>query len=146
MKTREALWEFLVEKMIRARGETFDDYFSERWVRATIGGRSVPVLPIWGYRKALLIHDTHHLLTGYGTHFAGELELAGWELGSGGCRWNVIFWVDRIVGVLIGLVFMPRAIWRAFRTGLRGHNLYGWKPDELLEGDVEEMRKYVGAV
>ena len=32
--------------------------------------------------------DLHHILSGYGMTWRGEIELSAWELGSGGCAWR----------------------------------------------------------
>jgi len=55
----------------------------------------------------------------------------------------LIFWIDRIAGLLLELLFMPRRILSAFLTGVRGHNLNGWRQDEIIEGDVDEEHRYV---
>jgi len=49
-------------------------------------GRTVPIKPMLvQQQQRLLLHDVHHLVTGYDTSFRGELELAAWELASPGC-------------------------------------------------------------
>ena len=40
---------------------------------------------------------------GYSTKLVGELELAAWELASGGCGLNLFFWLDRFLALALGL-------------------------------------------
>ncbi len=96
-----------------------------------------------GPRRSLIVHDVHHLLTGYGTDFLGELELAGWELGSGGCSWSFVFWADRTVAALIGLVVSPKRVFAAIRRGRTCRNLFGRDTDEVLGLDFEVLKRGV---
>jgi hypothetical protein len=40
-----------------------------------------------GRRRAVRIHDLHHVVTGYATDLRGEAEIGAWELASGCLRW-----------------------------------------------------------
>ena len=118
-----------------------DEWLALDWVRVRIGARLVPLIPLWGLRKALVAHDLHHAVLGYPTTWRGELEIAAWELASGGCGWNLPFWGDRLLGLGLGLVFCPRATLRAARAGVGRRNLFGRGIDELLAADVDALRR-----
>lgn len=144
MLTKDALHD-LFSGMTPDKDFSIDDWLADDWLRARIGGHLVRVFPKWGYKKALILHDTHHVVTGYGTDLPGELALASWELGSGGCGLSLFFWIDRIFALLLGLVFMPRRMLAAFRAGTRCRNLYGRDPQEVLAAELDDVRKFVEA-
>jgi len=57
-------------------------------------------------KKALPLHDFHHILTGYGTNWIGEAEIGAWELRAG-CNSLVAYSLNGSAAVL-GL-FISRA-------------------------------------
>ncbi len=140
MKAQQALSRYFVEEGVFPAGTSADDWVGDRWYR--IGG--LPVFPLVGkIKQSLILHDLHHVVTGYHTTWRGELELAGWELGSGGCARHLFFWVDRLVAVLLGLIFQPRLTLRAFRKGWRQRNLYPLQASQALAIEIDELRRYV---
>ena len=108
---------YYAERNIRPEGTHLEDWLAERWYR--VGGvPGVPILPlVGGLKHTLILHDVHHLVTGYDTDWDGELQLAGWELASGGCGWSVAFWFDRLGAFLAGPLTQPRPTLRAFARG-----------------------------
>ncbi len=148
MDTATLLWKNVREMNLCPGMESLEDWLDVRWGRMKIGRWQVPVLPLalpWGLglRNALIVHDVHHVLTGYDTSYRGESQLAAWELASGGCRFNAFFWADRLVFVLMGLVLGPRALLRAARRGRHSRNLYGHRHEELLRMQFEELQRWV---
>jgi len=144
MQTRTVLWTHVRDHDLCPGARSLEEWRKVRWIRVRIRGRAIPFLPVIGYRNALVLHDVHHTLTGYSTRLVGELELAAWELASGGCGWSVLFWVDRLVAVVLGLVLAPLRTFRAFRRGLACRNLYRRSVDEVLRSDHTELRRDVG--
>ena len=69
---------------------------SDRWISVRIFQVWVPIFPLFvlpeTFRDLVLIHDAHHLITGYGTDFRGEMELNAWTLASGGYFFNGAPW------------------------------------------------------
>ena len=99
-------------------------------------------LPNFGWRRSAIDrHDLHHLLTGYPCTISGECQVATWEFAAG--RYPhpaaTLFCLPLVA---LGLVWSPRAVWRAFLSGRRGRSLYhrGSAPDlfrvplDLLRG------------
>ena len=124
--------------------ESLDEWMNVRWGRMRIGRWQVPVLPLGPrLRDALIVHDVHHVLTGWDTSYRGEAQLAVWELASGGCRRNAFFWADRVIFVLIGLFLCPRRLPAAFKRGRRSRNLYGFRSSDLLTTPFEELQSRV---
>jgi hypothetical protein len=92
-------------------------------------------------KRAVRIHDLNHLVSGYQTDRTGELEISAWELASGGCRDYVAAWVLDLAGLLGGLMVAPRRTARAFWTGRRQQNLYGFAYEDLLNMSVVDARR-----
>ncbi len=114
-------------------------WLSARWVRVRIGETLVPIIPLWGLKKALVAHDAHHAIVGYSTTLRGEFELAAWEVASGGCGWNLPFWGDRLLATVIGLVVCPSTTWGALRSGWGCRNLFGMPAEVLLAAEVAAL-------
>lgn len=144
--TAEVLWSHVHREDLCPGSETLEAWREVRWIRARVRERAIPILPVVGYRDSLVLHDVHHVLTGYSTRLGGELELAAWELASGGCGRHVLFWIDRSLALLLGLAFLPRRTIRAWRRGRGCRNLYRTPGgvDELLATDFEELARRVG--
>jgi len=99
-------------------------------------------------RRAIMRHDLHHVVTGYGTDMVGEAEISAWELRRGlsglGAYVSAL-----VVGLAaLGLVIAPVRTVRAWRASAKrvpslfaGHDDY----DALLELDVAELRSRLGA-
>ncbi len=143
MQTSTALWNHVRENDLCPGADSLEEWQDVRWIRARICGRAIPIFPVIGYREALHLHDVHHLLTGYSTRLLGDFELAAWELASGGCGWHVLFWIDRLLAVVLGLIVCPRKLWTAARRGWTCHNLYGRRSADVLGADVDELRSFI---
>ena len=144
MTARQALIAHLEKLGVRQPGDPSPEVYRDPWLRMAVAGRRIPVFPVWGFLGALALHDLHHLVTGYGTTLRGECEIAGWELGSGGCAWRLHMWVDRLSTFAFGLLAAPAATLRALRRGLRHRNLYGLRTDAVLAMDFDEVSRFVG--
>jgi ubiquinone biosynthesis protein Coq4 len=144
--TREALSEYFERRGIKPENESVDEWLRENWVYMNVLGRRIPVKPLYWYKKVVVLHDVHHLLAGYDTTWTGEFQVAAWELGSGGCGPYLLMWNNRLLTLLLGTIFAPRATWRAFARGRRQHNLYRFDCQNVLARDVDELRKFVSAM
>jgi len=116
----------------------------DSWVKLKLGPIPV-VFPNTASRKrAIRLHDLHHVATGYATTLIGEGEIAAWEI-AGSCTDHWAAWVLNAGGFGYGLVFAPRRIYRAFMRGRKSRNLYhrGWD-DSLLDLTVAELRTRLG--
>ena len=102
-----------------------DGGYGERWIKVKVWR-----VPVWlpnteGRRKAVRLHDLHHVLTEYPTTWRGEAEISSWEVASGGLRRYWAGWVLDLLSVAQGLVVNPRGAFRAFVRGRRSRNLFG---------------------
>jgi len=141
MKLREFLTDRIENHDLCPGATTIDAWMGKNWLDAQVNGEIVRLVPLWGVRKALRTHDLHHALTGYSTSIEGECEIAAWEVASGGCGWNVIFWFDRIGLFLAGLVLHRTATLRAMRRGWGRRNLYGTNTQDILDLEVRVVRE-----
>lgn len=95
-------------------------------------------------KRAVPLHDLHHVLTGYKTDWLGEAEIGAWELRAG-CNSFITYFLNG-GGVLVGLFLSPRRVWRAFRAAKGQHTLYfDTQPYEsLLQMTIGEARERLG--
>lgn len=141
--TAAVLWDHVQSADLCPGSESLEAWLDVRWIRARVpgwrGGPTIPILPVIGCRNALILHDVHHVVTGYETSLSGEVELAAWELASGSYGWNLFFWIDRSIAALVGALVLPVRTARAFRRGLGCRNLYGLSSRDVLEQDFEDV-------
>jgi hypothetical protein len=135
-----------MERVFDARQRYFaDNGFSEasyndRWVKLKLGP-----IPFWfpnttARRRAVPLHDLHHIATGYATSWRGEAEIAAWELAAGCERYTAARLLD-FGAFSWGIAIAPRRVYRAFMHGRRSTSLYysGWRND-LLDLSVPDLR------
>src|SRR5215471_1196999 len=91
--------------------------YDEPWTKASFAGIDFAVPNTTRHRWAIMLHDLHHVATGYGTDIAGEGEISAWEL-RGGLR-GLDPYVRAIVvsGSVAGLLLHPKRTWRAWKAG-----------------------------
>lgn len=102
---------------------------------------SVPNPP--KHRWAIMLHDLHHVATGFGTDSAGEGQLSAWE-----CRKGLRplgFYVGSIVfsGFLLGLLVAPVKTTKAWRSSKSGKSLFvltDYSYEDLLAMKIQELR------
>jgi hypothetical protein len=115
---------------------------SARWVRIHIAGPIAVYFPNFDSRRqAVLLHDLHHLATGYPGTFLAEAEIGAWEIG-GGCGRSAAAWVLNTAALGYGIFLAPRRVHRAFVRGRHCDNLYHESfDDSTLDGTVGDLRR-----
>ena len=95
-------------------------------------------------KRAIPLHDLHHVATGFATSWVGEAEIAAWEIG-GGCTDHWAAWILNAGAFGYGLVITPRRTYRAFLRGRKSRTLYhsGWDAS-LLDLSVAQLRDKLG--
>jgi hypothetical protein len=119
-----------------------DAGYGDSWVKIGQLGPIPLGFPNTASRKrAIPLHDLHHVATGYTTSWVGECEIGAWEI-AGGCTDHWAAWVLNALGFGYGLVLAPRRIYRAFMRGRRSRTLYhqGWD-ESLLDLSVGELKR-----
>jgi hypothetical protein len=95
-------------------------------------------------RKAVGIHDLHHVATGYKTDWTGEAEISAWEIASG-CGRMWFAWYINLLGMIMGWVVNPGATWRAWVRGRHSGNLYlEGATERVLREPVVSLRERLG--
>jgi hypothetical protein len=115
--------------------------YSNSWVKLALGPLPLVMWSPPARRRAIPLHDLHHVATGYATTWAGEAEIGAWEIAAG-CGDYSVAWLYDAAAFAFGIVVHPRRTYRAFMRGRHSRSLYchgGWR-DELLELDVAELR------
>jgi hypothetical protein len=133
---REAQARFYVVNELARAGDSSARY----WI-LKFAGLSLPVPNFAWRRKALPLHDLHHLLTGYPCSPSGEFEMAAWEFAAGRYR-NVFATAFCLPLVGIGGIACPRRTFRAFVRGRASRTLYaqGEPGSEVLDGPLDALR------
>ena len=113
-----------------------DGGYSGRWVRV----ESKPIafyFPNCRSRVAAArLHDLHHIAAEYDTDWAGEAEIAAWEIASG-CTHHYIAWILNLGAFAVGLIVAPKSLFRAFVRGRHARtNLYHTGLSELQLDDI----------
>ena len=126
---------------LRENGFTLEAYDAPRTPASFLGiSFGVPNTP--HHRWGIMLHDLHHLATGYGTDIPGEAEVSAWEMRRG--LRPLGLYVGSIVtaGVLAGIFAAPRRTLRAWRTSQGGGSLFhdGHSYEELLGLTLAELR------
>lgn len=95
-------------------------------------------------RRAIAMHDLHHVATFYEPSWTGEAEISAWELATG-CGRYVFAWVITMPAIAVGLLVAPLRTWRAWVRGRHTRSLYAerWS-DALLHKTVGELRRELG--
>jgi hypothetical protein len=128
----------------RVNGFGDDGGDSLDWVPLTFWKFTIKIPNTQSRRKALKIHDLHHVVTGYATNLVGEAEIAAWELASG-CRRMPAAFVLNMFALAIGAILAPRLVLRAWARGRATQNLYPHDTvDALLPLDVATVRASLG--
>ena len=141
MTVRTLLSKHIVENEPFPGASTLDEWRNQKRVKLQAGKRAIPVFPVEPIRNSLHKHDVHHVILNYSTNLEGELETAAWELASGGCHLNLLFWVDRISFLLIGLIQHQNSIRKALQRGRGSLNLYPMEFSEILDMEVGDLHR-----
>ncbi len=86
-------------------------------------------------RRAVAMHDLHHIATGYETDWAGEGEISAWEL-SAGCGRFAFAWFINLQGMVMGWVVSPSRTFRAWVRGRHSRSLYAEGYSDALLGET----------
>ena len=142
LTVREARDAYLAEN-----GFSIEEYAS-KWTKASFFGIRFVVPNTRRHRFGIMLHDLHHVATGYGTDLAGEGEISGWELRQVS---SLGAYVGGIVtlGAAMGFLLEPRRTVAAFRAGRHHTPLFATvlterEYEELLDLTVGELRERVG--
>jgi hypothetical protein len=120
--------------------------YDAKWTDGSFFGVRLRVPNTARHRWAIMLHDLHHVATGFGTDLAGEAEISAWELRRG--LRGLGFYVGSIVagGALLGVLLAPARTLGAWRASAQRGSLFQTKRpyDELLAMSIGELRRELG--
>lgn len=95
------------------------------------------------HRRAIRLHDLHHVATGYGTDHAGEAEISAWQARRGLRGTGMYVTGIVLMNALVGLALAPRRTIAALLESPRGGSLFTAELDyeRLLDRTVGELRE-----
>lgn len=120
--------------------------YDDAWVRFKVGPVPLAFPNAPGRLRAVLLHDLHHVATGYDTSWTGEAEIGGWELAAG-CAHHRWAWFLNLQAFALGLGIAPLRVARAFYRGRHSQTLYntvGEFDDSLLSQTLGALRRELG--
>ena len=127
-----------------ANGFPLDGGYEAKWVDFELGPIPMPFPNSDARRRAVKVHDLHHVLTGYRTDIFGEAEISAWELAAG-CGNMVAAYGLNLGGMALGMFISPRRTWRAWVRGCQSGMLYRTPVDDtLLERKLGDVRSELG--
>jgi hypothetical protein len=120
--------------------EAYDD----AWTEGSFLGITVKVPNTPHHRWAIMLHDLHHVATGFGTDLAGEGEQGIWETRRGFRNVGPYVGMFVVLACVWGLLLAPGRSARAWRASGRGQaSLFATDIayDALLDMTVGELRE-----
>ena len=119
-----------------------DGGYEDSWVTLkTLGPLKIGFPNTAARKRAIRLHDLHHVLAQYGTDWTGEGEIGAFEIGAG-CGKHWAAWFLNASAMSFGVLIAPRATHRAFVRGRHARSLYDREWDEsLLEERTSDMRR-----
>ena len=126
-------------------GFTLESY-DAKWTPASLLGVRFYVPNTRVHRHGIMMHDLHHVATGFGTDPAGEGEISAWELRRGVAALGIYTGSIVVSGAMLGWLIAPRRTTRAWNDSVRaGHSLFRETSyDGLLDLSVAELRARLG--
>ena len=130
---------------LRENGFTVEEYDAPR-TKAFLFGFTFSVPNTTNHKRGIMLHDLHHVATGFGTDLTGEGEISAFEA-RGGMK-GLDLYVRSLVmlGVVTGMLVAPVRTLRAFRRSWRCQTLFPVSAtyEEMLEGTVGDLRARLG--
>jgi hypothetical protein len=122
-----------------------DGGLSKAWGKIKVWKFYVPIPNISARKKVLVMHDIHHIVTGYDGNWKGEVSIGAWEVASG-CGEYWVAWYFNLGAMAVGLFIYPKHVLEAFIRGMRTQNLYHHTlpQEKALSMQVGELQKYLG--
>ena len=134
-------------------GFTLEAY-DAKWTDASAFGVRFRVPNTPRHRVAIMLHDLHHVATGYGTDQIGEGEISAWEARAGLRALGAYVAGIVLTGAMGGVLLAPRRAVDAWRAARGASSLFPLcrlpsaafdaRYEELLEMTVGELRRLLG--
>jgi hypothetical protein len=138
MNVREARDRYLLENGFDTSGYTAETF------EITVFGRTWTFKNVPSRRRAIPLHDLHHVASGYGTSLVGEGEVSAFEL-RGGID-SLVLWALKLGAISYGLLTSPKRVLASFARARGVRNLYVRPLDYevALKMTLGELREHLG--
>ena len=123
------------ERFFELSGIPPDGGEKDRWVLLTRKPFPIGFPNTRSRMRAVKLHDVHHIATEYQTDYAGESEIAAWEIASG-CGRYAWAWLLNFGGLMLGLVLYYRRTRAAWNRGCHARNLYH---SHLTQSEIDAL-------
>ncbi len=133
-----------LRQLYRAHDLPADGGASSDWFHVKLGPLTIPLPNPPSRQRAVFVHDTNHVLTGYNAVFSeGEMSIASFEVGAG-CGRVWVAWILNLPLMALGVLVDPRRILRDFVRGRRSRSLYtaGIEREALRAMRVGDLRRF----
>ncbi len=140
MRVRDARDHYLAENAFTVAA------YDDKWTQASFFGLSFAVPNTRTHRWAIMLHDLHHVATGFGTDLVGEAEISAWEV-RGGLRALGPYVASLVLsGFTMGAIAWPKRTLRALRCSDGGPALWSREITygRLLDMTVGDLRALLG--
>ena len=125
----------------KANGFPEDGGYRRKWVPLKAGPVTLYLFNSEARKRAVPLHDIHHIVTGYKTDLIGEAEIAAWELAAGTHDKYFAKFIN-LVAVFYGNFLSPRRLFTAYTLGRNSKTLYSIEiSTELLNISTEQLRE-----
>lgn len=133
-------------------GEARDHYFREsglpekggyedKWIPLKFGWFTFFIYNSDSRKRAVKLHDIHHIVTGYKSDPRGEAEISAWELAAGIYDKHFARLIN-LGGLFYGAFVYPKTTFKAYVLGKHSSTLYDREfSSSLLQQDVDSLRK-----
>lgn len=91
--------------------------YADKWTEATVFGIPIEVPNTPRHAWAIMLHDLHHVATGYGTDMRGEGEISIWEARRGLRPLGLYVATIVMFGSFGGMLMAPRRALAAWHAG-----------------------------
>ena len=100
-----------------------DGGYNDDWVSGKFGPIPFAFPNTPARKRAIPLHDLHHVITGYDTDGVGEGAIGAWEVASG-CGRHWAAWFLNLNAMWLASLMDARAVWDAFLSGRNSSNYY----------------------
>jgi hypothetical protein len=112
-------------------GLPLDGGYNDVWVVLTFGFLTFYIPNTRARKKAVPLHDIHHIVTGYASTPIGEAEISAWELAAGIYDKHFARFIN-LAALLYGFILFPKRTFTAYLRGRNSHTLYNTPFSEAL--------------
>ena len=118
-----------------------DGGYEDKWTALKFGPLTFYIFNSESRKRAVKLHDIHHLVTGYKSDPRGEAEISAWELAAGIHDKHFARFIN-LGGLFYGAYLYPKTTFLAYLRGRYSQTLYDQEFSEcLLDQKLHQLRE-----